>query len=165
VWKPTHLNEVKAAVDDVRRALDRLIDLGFPEGTQHTLSADGALETIRYVMTDAILAAFPRAEDYCKRCRLIRMIDTMSPPDHEEARALHRRLGAEDPHPDVRRLARRIHRNLEDRAPLEAELYRLLQMGEDDRGPSWGPWPTGGYDPADGPLRGLEQSGCGLRSD
>ena len=126
MWKPTRFPELNAAVDDVRKALDRLIDLGFPEGTPHTLAADGELETIRYVMTDAIVAAFPRADDYCKRCRLIRMIDTISPPDHEEALPLLERLAAEDPHPDVRLLARRIHSNLEERAPLEAELYRLL---------------------------------------
>ena len=123
---------------------------------------NGELETIRYVMTDAIVAAFPRAEDYCKRCRLIRTIDTISPPDHEEARALLERLAAEDPHPDVRQLARRIHCNLEERAPLEAELYRLLLVGEDDRGPSRGSRRTAGSAPADGPSRGLEQIGLRL---
>ena len=135
MWRPTYDSKVNETVIDVRKAIDQLIELGFQRNDSYAIGADGQLETIRSVITDAILAAFPRAEDQCKRSRLIRMIDAISPPDHEEALALLERLAAEDPHPEVRLHAERIYYNLKDRASLEADLANQ-------------PWPSDGdHDP------------------
>jgi len=97
--------EINAAMDDVRKAVERFIDLGFKCDCARAVTIDSALMNVRTVITDAILAAFPRAEDDCRRSHLILMLDAISPPDHEEALALLRRLAAEDPDAEVRPLS------------------------------------------------------------
>ncbi len=135
MWRPTCDSKVNEAVIDVRKGVEKLIELGFQRNDSYAIGADGQFETLRIVMTDAILAAFPRAEDQCKRSRLIRLIDAISPPDHEEALALLERLAAEDPHPEVRLHAERIHYNLKDRASLEVDLANRPWPSDRDRDP------------------------------
>src|SRR5262245_51869928 len=122
--------EVNEAMDDVRRTFDRFIDRGFNTDSARALDIDSALMNVRIVITDAIVAAIPRAEDDCKRSNLILVLDAISPPDHEEALALLVRLAAEDPDPGVRSVAALIRRNFEERAVLDAEQERRRLSGE-----------------------------------
>jgi hypothetical protein len=162
VCTPVYDSEVNAAMDDVRKAVERFIELGFKYDCAGAVFIDSALMNVRAVITDAILAAFPRAEDDCRRSHLILMLDAISPPDHEEALALLRRLAAEDPDAEVRPFAAQICRNLEDRSVLEAEQDRLRQMGEWDRGRPISARPACGCRPADGPRREVEPLGLRL---
>jgi hypothetical protein len=156
MWTPVYDTEVNEAMDDVRKTVDRFIERGFQYDCAGAIPIDSALMNVRIVVTDAILAAFPRAEDDCRRSHLILMLDANSPPDHEEALALLERLAAEDPHPEVRLLAARIRRNLEDRAALEAEQKEIGQMHGPDPRSAPGPRRGGG-----GPVAEVTRTGPG----
>jgi hypothetical protein len=156
MWTPVYDSDINAAMDAVRKVIDQFLELGFNSDSSHAVFVDSALMNLRTVITDAIVAAFPRADDWCKRCRLILMLDNLSPADHEEARALLRRLAAEDPHPKVRPFAAQILQNLEDRAILEEEQERLRQAGEWDRGGPVSALPGCGLRPPDDRRRGRE---------
>ena len=162
MWTPVSDPEINAAMDNVRNAVERFIELGFKYDCDRAVTIDSALMNVRTVITDAILVAFPRAEDDCRTSHLILMLDAISPPDHEEALAMLRRLAAEDPHPNVRPFAAQICRNLEDRAVLEAEQYRVRQMGEWGQGRPISGRPAGGCRPADDPGREVEKLGLRL---
>jgi hypothetical protein len=156
MWTPVSDPEINEAMDEVRKAIDRFLDLGFKYDRGRAVYIDSALMHVRTVITDAIVAAFPRAEDPCRRDHLIAMLDANSPPDHEEALALLDRLAAEDPDPAVRSVAALIRRNFTERAALEADQYRRPHTGEWKQGPSIDPRPTGGCRPADDRRREVE---------
>src|SRR5690242_19698434 len=112
MWTPVSDPEVNEAMDDVRRTIDRFLERGFKYDCAGALDIDSALMHVRTVITDAIVAAIPRAEDGCKRSNLLCVLDANSPPDHEEALALLERLAAGDPDPGVRSFAALVRRNL-----------------------------------------------------
>jgi hypothetical protein len=162
MWTPVSNPEVNEAMDDVRRTIDRFLERGFKYDCAGALDIDSALMHVRTVITDAIVAAIPSAEDDCKRSNLICVLDALSPPGHEEALALLERLAAEDPDPGVRSFAALIRRNLEERAVLDAEQERRRLKGDWDRSPSIGIRPDRGCRPADGPRREIEPLGLRL---
>jgi hypothetical protein len=93
------------------------------------LRAMEAIENTRTLVTDAILAAFPRVECPFIRSRLIGMIDAMSPREHDEALALLERLAAEDPDEYVRLHAEDVYHNLKERDSFEADLTDPVVAG------------------------------------
>jgi hypothetical protein len=132
MWTPVSDPEINEMMDEVRKAIDRFLDLGFKYDCARALNIDSALMHVRTVITDAIVAAIPSAEDDCKRSNLICVLDANCPPDHEEALALLERLAAEDPDPGVRSFAALIRRNFRERAVLDAEQERRRLKGEWD---------------------------------
>jgi len=162
MWTPVSDPEINEAMDEVRKAIDRFLDLGFKYDRGRAVYIDSALMHVRTAITDALVATIPRAEDDCKRSNLICVLDANSPPDHEEALALLERLAAEDPDPGVRSVAALIRRNLEERAVLDADQERRRVKGEWKQGPSIDPRPTGGCRPADSARREVEPLGLRL---
>jgi hypothetical protein len=126
---PFDYSEVDAAADDLCKAVDRLVDLGFDWEPIRALRADAALRDIRYLVTDAIVSAFPRAGDPFERGRLIGLIGAMSPRGHDEALTLLERLADEDPDEDGRLHAEEVLYNMTDRDSLEANLTDPLVAG------------------------------------
>jgi hypothetical protein len=117
------ISEIEAAADDLRKAVDRLVDLGLYWEPLRALDAIDSLVNIRYLVANAVMAAFPRAETPFHRDRLIHVLDAMSPPEHDASQAFLQRVAAEDPDKDVRIYAEEVYDKLKELEELEPAFW------------------------------------------
>jgi bifunctional DNase/RNase len=64
MWTPVFDPDVNSAMDAVRKVVDQFLELGFNARPSDAIGIDSALMNVRIVITDAIVAAFPRADDW-----------------------------------------------------------------------------------------------------
>jgi hypothetical protein len=98
----TEFPEVDAAADAVRKAVDRLIDLALvPEPCRAGAAVD-VLGLLGFRTTDALMAAYPRAETQRQREQFIHLLGTLSPHWHFDAQSFLGRIARDDPDERIR---------------------------------------------------------------
>lgn len=97
--------DIDAAEEDLRRAVDRMIDLTLDPDPFIARGAADRLRLLAFRATDAIMAALRRAETPRQRERLIYVLGSVAPPCHIEADSYLKRVARDDPDEGVRHQA------------------------------------------------------------
>jgi hypothetical protein len=116
-------SDIDTTANDVREAVQRLADLALHWEPLRTVAAVSHLLSIRYIVADAVMDAFPRAVTTVQRNLLIQVIDGTCPPEDDPTLEFLDQVAAEDPDADVARYAAEVRKKMDRLQGIDDALW------------------------------------------
>jgi hypothetical protein len=116
-------SDIDAAADDVRKAVERLVEKAVHWDTLRAVAAVSHLLSIRYIVADAVMDAFPQAMTPVRRNQLLQVIDGTCPPEDDPTLEFLDRVAAEDPDAHVARYAAEVRDKMERLEGIDDALW------------------------------------------